>query len=68
MNRSISIKFILIIITLCLMQLISNFSYAVEPDEVLLRVRRHLRGRAADDKVAAGHTRASACSRQPASP
>ena len=45
MNKSIPIKFILIIITLCLMQLISNFSYAVEPDEILKNQKFELRAR-----------------------
>jgi len=35
MNRLIPIKFILLIIAFCLTQLISNFSFAVEPDEIL---------------------------------
>ena len=45
MNRCISIKFIVIIITLCLMQLISIFSYAVEPDEILKNPKHELRAR-----------------------
>ena len=45
MNRSIPIKFIQIILTLCLMQLISNFTYAVEPDEILKNPKYELRAR-----------------------
>ncbi len=45
MNRSISIKFILIIITLFLIQLISSFSFAVEPDEILENPKYELRAR-----------------------
>jgi cytochrome c-type biogenesis protein CcmH len=45
MNKSIPIKFILIIITICLTQLISNFSYAVEPDEILKNPKYELRAR-----------------------
>ena len=45
MNRSILIKFILIIITICLTQLISNSSYAVEPDEILKNPKYELRAR-----------------------
>jgi len=45
MNRSIPIKFILIILALCPIQLISNFSYAVEPDEILKNPKYELRAR-----------------------
>ena len=45
MNRSISIKFILIIITISLSQLISNFSFTVEPDEILKNPKYELRAR-----------------------
>tara|TARA_Y100000590_G_scaffold337388_1_gene384333 strand:+ start:94 stop:495 length:402 start_codon:yes stop_codon:yes gene_type:complete len=39
------IKFILIIITICLTQLISNFSFTVEPDEILKNPKYELRAR-----------------------
>ena len=45
MNRYIPIKFILIIITICLTQLILNFSFAVEPDEILKNPKYELRAR-----------------------
>ena len=45
MNRYIPIKFILIMITICLTQLISNFSFAVEPDEILKNPKYELRAR-----------------------
>ena len=45
MNRSILIKFILIIITICLTQLISNSSHTVEPDEILKNPKFELRAR-----------------------
>ena len=45
MNKSIPIKFIIIIITLSLIQLISNFSYAVEPEEILKNSKYELRAR-----------------------
>jgi len=45
MNRSIPIKFTLTIITLCLIQLISNFSYAVEPEEILKNQKYEFRAR-----------------------
>ena len=45
MNRYIPIKFILIIITISLTQLISNFSFAVEPDEILKNPKYELRAR-----------------------
>ena len=45
MNRYIPIKFILIIIAICLTQLISNFSYTVEPDEILKNPKYELRAR-----------------------
>ena len=45
MNRSIPIKFIQIILTLCLMQLISNFAYTVEPGEILKNPKYELRAR-----------------------
>ena len=45
MNRYIPIKFILIIITLFLIQLISSFSFAVEPDEILENPKYELRAR-----------------------
>ena len=45
MNRYIPIKFILIIIAFCLTQLISNFSFAVEPDEILKNPKYELRAR-----------------------
>ena len=45
MNRSIPIKFILIILSLSLFQLITNFSYAVEPEEILKNPKYELRAR-----------------------
>ena len=45
MNRSIPIKFILIIVSLSLFQLITNFSYAVEPEEILKNPKYELRAR-----------------------
>ena len=45
MNRYIPIKFILIIISISLTQLISNFSFAVEPDEILKNPKYELRAR-----------------------
>ena len=45
MNRYMPIKFILIIITICLTQLISNFSFTVEPDEILKSPKYELRAR-----------------------
>ncbi len=45
MNRSIIIKFILIITTIYLAHLISNSSYAVEPDEMLKNPKYELRAR-----------------------
>ena len=45
MNRYMPIKFILIIITICLTQLISNFSFTVEPDEILKNPKYELRAR-----------------------
>ena len=45
MNRLIPIKFILLIIAFCLTQLISNFSFAVEPDEILKNPKYELRAR-----------------------
>ena len=45
MNSSILVKFILIAITLCLTQLISNISYTVEPDEILKNPKYELRAR-----------------------
>ena len=45
MNRYMSLKFIIIITTLCLVQLISNFSYSVEPDEILKNPEYELRAR-----------------------
>ena len=45
MNRYIPIKFILIIITISLSQLISNFSFTVEPDEILKSPKYELRAR-----------------------
>ena len=45
MNRYIPIKFILIIITISLSHLISNFSFAVEPDEILKNPKYELRAR-----------------------
>jgi len=45
MNRYIPVKFILIIIAISLTQLISNFSFAVEPDEILKNPKYELRAR-----------------------
>ena len=45
MSRYIPIKFILIIITISLSQLISNFSFTVEPDEILKSPKYELRAR-----------------------
>ena len=45
MNRSIPIKFILIILSLSLFQLITNFSYAVAPEEILENPKYELRAR-----------------------
>ena len=45
MNRLIPIKFILLIIAFCLTQLILNFSFAVEPDEILKNPKFELRAR-----------------------
>ena len=45
MNKLIPIKFILLIIAFCLTQLISNFSFAVEPDEILKNPKYELRAR-----------------------
>ena len=45
MNSSKLIKFILIIVTICLTYLISNSSYAVEPDEILKNPQYELRAR-----------------------
>ncbi len=45
MNRSIPIKFILIILSFLLFQLITNFSYAVEPEEILKNPKYELRAR-----------------------
>ena len=45
MNRYMPIKFIQIIITICLTQLISNFSFTVEPDEILKNPKYELRAR-----------------------
>ena len=45
MNRTVPIKFIQIILTLGLIQLISNFTYAVEPDEILKNPKYELRAR-----------------------
>ena len=45
MNRSIPIKFILIILSLSLFQLITNFSYAVEPEEILENKEYEIRAR-----------------------
>tara|TARA_B100001250_G_scaffold178125_1_gene153093 strand:- start:3304 stop:3717 length:414 start_codon:yes stop_codon:yes gene_type:complete len=45
MSRYIPIKFILIIITILLTQLISNFSFTVEPDEILKNSKYELRAR-----------------------
>jgi len=45
MSRSIPIKFILAIITICLTWLISNSSYTVEPDEILKNPKYESRAR-----------------------
>ena len=45
MSRSVPVKFILLIIAFCLTQLISNFSFAVEPDEILKNPKYELRAR-----------------------
>ena len=45
MNKHIRIKFILIFIAFCLTHLISNFSFAVEPDEILKNQKYELRAR-----------------------
>jgi len=45
MNRYIPIKFIQIIITIFLTQLISNFSFTVDPDEILKNPKYELRAR-----------------------
>ena len=45
MNRSIPLKFILIIIIFSLFQLIPNFSYTVEPEEILKNPKFELRAR-----------------------
>ena len=45
MSRYIPTKFILIIIIVYLAQLISNFSYAVEPDEILKNSKYESRAR-----------------------
>ena len=45
MNRSIQLKFIIIVITISITYLISNFSYAVEPDEILKNPKYELRAR-----------------------
>ena len=45
MNRYMPIKSILIIIAICLTQLILNFSFAVEPDEILKNPKYELRAR-----------------------
>ena len=45
MNKSVPIKFILIIIAIFLTKLISNFSYAVEPDEILKNSKYESRAR-----------------------
>ena len=45
MNSSKLIKFILIIVTICLTYLTSNSSYAVEPDEILQNPQYELRAR-----------------------
>jgi len=45
MNRSIPLKFILIIIIFSLFQLIPNFSYTVEPEEILTNPKYELRAR-----------------------
>ena len=45
MNRSIPLKFILIIIIFSLFQLNPNFSYTVEPEEILKNPKYELRAR-----------------------
>ena len=45
MNRSLPIKFILIIINLSLFLLIPNISYTVEPEEILKNPKYELRAR-----------------------
>ena len=45
MSKYIPVKFILIITIICLTQLISNFSFAVEPDEILKNPKYELRAR-----------------------
>ena len=45
MNRSLPIKFTLIIIAIFLTKLISNFSYAVEPNEILKNPKYESRAR-----------------------
>ena len=45
MNRSVPIKFILIIIAIFLTKLISNFSHAVEPEEILKNSKYESRAR-----------------------
>ena len=51
MNRYIPIKFILIIITISLSQLISNFSFTVEPDEILKNSKYELRARSISKNI-----------------
>ena len=51
MNRYISLKFILIIITICLTQLVSNYSFAVEPDEILKNSKYELRARSISKNI-----------------
>ena len=51
MNRYIPIKFILIIITISLSHLISNFSFAVEPDEILKNPKYELRARSISKNI-----------------
>ncbi|MDC0232059.1 cytochrome c-type biogenesis protein CcmH, partial [Pelagibacteraceae bacterium] len=51
MNRYTPIKFILIIITICLTQLISNFSFTVEPDEILKNPKYELRARSISKNI-----------------
>ena len=45
MSKYIPVKFILIITIICLTQLISNFSFSVEPDEILKNPKYELRAR-----------------------
>ena len=45
MNSSILLRFILITITLCLIQLMFGISYAVEPNEILKNPKYELRAR-----------------------